>query len=213
MILADGRTVGFDHRVRDGQRIAVYPPFRSLDLGALPLVAAEPPPLLGFVLDGHLGKLARYLRLLGFDSRRDQDWTDPELVEISVGEGRVLLTRDVGLLMHGVLRHGYFVRATDPRRQVTEVAERFNLPPHIDAFTRCLACNGVLRDATRAEIASRVLPQTWKHFDDFRECPDCGRVYWEGSHYRRLQAVVAEVAGKSRERRGDGGSRESSGRA
>jgi len=193
LILANGRTAGFTYRVQDEDRIAVYPPFRSLDIESERLVSPASLPQLQFVLDGHLGKLARYLRLLGFDSTCDVAWADPELVEASTKEGRVLLTRDVGLLMHGVLTHGYFVRATDPRKQVIEVARRFELAPAIEAFTRCLACNGGLREVAKHEVMDRLLPQTREHFEQFRECPHCDRVYWKGAHYAKLREIVEDA--------------------
>ena len=205
MILADGCTVGFGYRVRDGDRIAVYPPFRNLAIEPERLVSRQPLPEPRFVLDGHLGKLARYLRLLGFDAVCSAEWTDPELVELSTGQDRVLLTRDVGLLMHGVLTRGYYVRATDPRVQVVEVADRFDLGRRVDAFTRCLICNGVLVVVAREEVADRLLPRTRELHDDFQECPDCGRIYWQGSHHAQLQVIVDEVTGKSTQATGDGG--------
>jgi uncharacterized protein with PIN domain len=195
LILANGRAAGFTYRVQDGDRIAVYPPFRSLDIESERLVSPEPLPEFRFVLDGHLGKLARYLRLLGFDSTYDAAWTDPELVGISTEEGRVLLTRDVVLLMHGVLIYGYFVRATDPREQVIEVAHRFDLASLVDAFTRCLACNGELAVVEKEEVVDRLLPLTRERYDEFQMCPTCGRVYWQGSHHTQLHEVVEDVTG------------------
>ena len=193
VILVNGIAVDFSYRIQDGDRISVYPPFQDFDREPTWRVSPEPLPEPRFVLDGHLGKLTRYLRLLGFDSAYDVEWTDPELVEISTREDRALLTRDIGLLMHGVLTHGYFVRATDPRKQLTEVARRFDLIALMDAFTKCTACNGELRAVEKDEIADRLLPRTQQHYDDFRRCTDCERIYWKGSHYPKLQEVVDHV--------------------
>jgi uncharacterized protein with PIN domain len=193
LILANGRAAGFTYRVQDGDRIAVYPPFRTLEIEPAWVVSPAPLREPGFVLDGHLGKLARYLRLLGFDSTYDVEWTDAQLVELSTREGRALLTRDVGLLMHARLTHGYFVRATQPRRQLIEVVRHFDLAPSVNAFTRCLACNSGLREVAKEEVADRLLPQTREHFDQFRECPHCDRVYWQGSHYAQLREIVEDA--------------------
>ena len=189
-ILANGAAVDFSYRVQDGDRISVYPPFQEFDVESAMRVGPDPVPEPRFVLDGHLGKLARHLRLLGFDSSYDAEWTDPELVRISTRETRTLLTRDIGLLMHGALTRGYFVRATDPREQLIEIACRFDLIASMDAYTRCTACNGRLQAVEKEEIADRLLPGTRQHYDDFRRCPDCERIYWKGSHYAQLQEIV-----------------------
>ena len=193
VILANGAAVDFSYRVQDGDRISVYPPFQQIDVEPTWRVSPEPLLELRFVLDGHLGKLTRYLRLLGFDSAYNVEWTDLELVETSTREARVLLTRDIGLLMHGVLAHGYFVRATDPREQLTEVTRRFDLVASMDAFTKCTACNGELKAVAKEEIANRLLPRTRQHYDDFRRCTDCERIYWKGSHHAQLQEIVDHV--------------------
>lgn len=194
VILANGEAVDFSYRVHDGDRISVYPPFHDFDVEPTWRVSPEPLSEPRFVLDGHLGKLTRYLRLVGFDSSYDVEWTDPELVEVSTREGRVLLTRDIGLLMRGVLTRGYFVRATDPREQLTEVVGRFDLVASMDAFARCTACNGELRDVEKEEIVDRLLPKTREHYDDFHRCTNCERIYWKGSHYARLKEIVDRVA-------------------
>lgn len=193
VILANGIAVDFSYQVQDRDRISIYPSFRDFDVEPTWRVSPKPPPEPRFVLDGHLGKLARYLRLLGLDSAYDAEWTDPELVEISTREDRTLLTRDRGLLMHGVLTRGYFVRAIDPHLQLTEVARRFDLISSLDAFTRCMACNGELRAVDKEAIADRLPPRTRQHYDDFRRCDDCERIYWKGSHYTRLLEVVDRV--------------------
>lgn len=193
VILANGIAVDFSYQVRDRDRISIYPSFRDFDVEPTWRVSPEPLPAPRFVLDSHLGKLARYLRLLGLDSAYDVEWTDPELVEISIREDRILLTSDRGLLMHGVLTRGYFVRAIDPHLQLTEVARRFDLISWLDAFTRCMACNGELRAVEKEEIADRLPPRTRQHYDDFRRCADCERIFWKGSHYTQLQEVVDRV--------------------
>ncbi len=193
VILADGGAVDFTYRVRDGDRIAVYPRFRTFAIESSWRVGPEPLSEPRFVLDVHLGRLTRYLRLLGFDSAYDPGMGDPQLVEVSTRESRVLLTRDIGLLMHGVLTHGYFVRAVDPSEQLTEVARRFDLMGSIDAFARCVACNGALQAVAKEEIADRLAEGTRRHHDDFRRCADCAQIYWKGSHYAQLQSVVDRI--------------------
>lgn len=190
LVVANGVSVDFSYVVRDGARVAVYPVFEAVDV--TPALRVRPAPLRDprFVLDVHLGKLAAYLRMLGFDTFYRNCFDDAELVRVSVEEKRILLTRDRGLLKHGVLTHGYWLRETDSRPQVTEVLRRFELKALIRPFTRCMACNGVLVDVPKAEAAQKVPPRVARAFDDFRRCGDCGRTYWRGSHYSRMQQWI-----------------------
>ena len=127
LVLVNGRSVGFDHRLGDGDRVAVYPVFEALDI--TPLVRLRPRPLrrTAFILDVHLGRLARGLRLLGFDSCYRNDFDDPDIIQRALREHRIILTRDRGLLQARAVRHGYWVRACDPEAQIMEVLTRFDL--------------------------------------------------------------------------------------
>jgi uncharacterized protein with PIN domain len=146
-----------------------------------------------FVLDVHLGKLAAYLRMLGFDTEYRTCFSDPELVRISVNDDRVLLTRDRGLLKHGALTKGYWLRATDSRAQLAETVSRFDLKASMRPFTRCMACNDELVDIAKVEALPDVPPRVAREFDEFRRCPGCRRVYWRGSHFRRMQEGIAAL--------------------
>lgn len=140
LIVANGEAVDFDHRLQDGERIAVYPAFRSLDISRLSWILRQPCRSSRFVADTHLGRLAAYLRMLGFDTLYRNDYEDQELATISAREGRVLLTRDAGLLMRAIVTWGYYVRATDPARQVVDVLERFDLASSMRPFPgACIA--------------------------------------------------------------------------
>lgn len=195
LILVNGESVGFDHPVRDGDRVSVYPVFEAFDIA--PLTRLRPRPLREprFVLDVHLGRLAAYLRLFGFDTLHRNDYDDPTLAAISAGEHRILLTRDRRLLMRKLVTHGYFVRTTQPRRQLLEVLDRFNLRRLQRPFTRCLHCNGVLETVPKAQVLSRLPPRTQQWYEEFRHCRSCGKVYWKGTHYRRLRQLVDAVTG------------------
>jgi len=193
VILANGTSVDFSYRLRGGDHISVYPMFESLDISPILRVRARPLRDPRFVLDVHLGRLARHLRLLGFDAAYGNEATDDELVLTSVGERRTLLTRDVGLLKRGAITHGYYVRARDPGQQAAEVVRRFDLRRLVSPFGRCLHCNGVLREASKVEVLDRLQPRTRLYYDEFRLCIACGRVYWKGSHYEHLARVVADL--------------------
>jgi len=194
LVLVNGESCDFARLIQNGDRVAVYPMFESLDI--TPVLRLRPQPLREpkFVLDVHLGKLAGYLRMLGFDTVYRSDCGDPELVRISAGQHRILLTRDRGLLKHSAVTHGYWLRETDSRRQTAEVVQRFDLAKSVRPLTRCMACNGTLEEASESEVADRV-PRgvlAWRH--EFRQCPDCRRVYWYGSHTRRMQHWIEHLA-------------------
>ena len=194
LIIVDGESVGYDHRVRPGDRIAVYPVFESFDISSIVEVRPEPLRHTSFVADVHLGRLARHLRLLGFDTSYDQRWDDPALARISQDEGRILLTRDVGLLKRSEVTHGYYVRSEDPIEQVVEVAGRFHLEDEMEPFTRCMLCSAELEDVDRTEISDRLPARTRQAVDDYRMCTGCGEIFWRGSHHPGLQRIVDAVA-------------------
>ena len=193
LILVNGESVNFRYLVRDGDRISVYPMFESLDIG--PLVRLRPTPLrvTRFVLDVHLGRLARYLRMLGFDTLYRNDCDDAELAELASRERRILLTRDLGLLKRSIVTHGLFVRATAPREQVREVVARLQLQRAILPFRRCVSCNGLLVAVSRGAVADRLEPGVCRHFRQFWRCGSCWQIYWQGSHYQRMQDWLREL--------------------
>jgi uncharacterized protein with PIN domain len=190
LLLVNGEPVSFEYIVQPDDRVSVYPPFTALDISGLTQVRPDPPPAPRFVLDVHLGKLATYLRLLGFDALFPEDYDDANLARISAEEGRIMLTRDRGLLKRGNVTHGYCLRSTDSRRQLLEVLRRYGLADAIRPFTRCLRCNGQLEPVPKAAIADRLEPGTREHYADFRRCRVCGQIYWQGAHFARLQAFV-----------------------
>ncbi len=193
LVLVNGVSRGFDWRVEDGDRISVYPVFEALDITGLTRLRPEPLREPRFVLDIHLGKLAAYLRMAGFDVLYRNCYTDEELAGVSSGEHRILLTRDVGLLKRGEVTHGYFVRETSPRKQLAEIVKRFDLGRLLRPFTRCMRCNGPLRPVAKAEVASSLPERTAALYDEFQRCPGCGRVYWKGGHHRRMQMIIDAV--------------------
>ena len=193
LILANGETVDFSYVVENGDRISVYPVFEALDVTSLVRVRPKPLRESRFVLDVHLGRLAAYLRMLGFDTVYGQDAADAELARISHQEHRILLTRDRGLLKRSLVTHGYYVRETNPRAQLIEIVRRFDLANSIQPFARCLRCNAVLVPAGKEEVVSRLPPRTVEWCDQFWRCPGCDRIYWQGAHYRRMQKLIESV--------------------
>lgn len=197
LVLAAGESVDFGYRVRDGDRISVYPAFRTLDVAAETRV--RPPALAEarFVLDIHLGRLATQLRLLGFDCLYWNDADDPTLARVSQEEERILLTRDRGLLKRRNVTYGYHVWETNPERQVLEVLRRFRLFDAVRPFSRCLHCNGPVRPVSKEAVLDRLEPKTRLYYDEFGQCAACERVYWKGSHYGQMASLVARYGGNA----------------
>jgi uncharacterized protein with PIN domain len=193
LILVNQRPVDFAYLVQPDDQIEVY---GSAPTSGEPTIGLLRPPLsppLRFVLDTHLGQLATYLRLLGFDALYRNDYDDAELAQISYVEKRVLLTRDRGLLKRKAVIYGFCVRASDPRRQIIDVLRRYQLAGEIRAWRRCLRCNGVLALTDKAQILEQLAPKTRLYYDEFHRCQSCRQIYWQGSHHARMQKFVESI--------------------
>ena len=197
LILVNDDSVDFSYIVRDGDRISVYPMFEAFDIQAASRVRPRPLRVIQFVLDVHLGKLARYLRLLGFDTLYRNDYDDAELARLASAEQRILLTRDRDLLKRAVVTHGFFVRATDPRRQIEEVLDRLDLYRTIQPFQRCARCNGLLTAVSRRQVWERLPPQTRRYVEAFWECGQCSQLYWEGSHMPSIRRFIENLRARA----------------
>jgi len=193
LILVDGKSVGFEHLLRGGERVSVYPMFERLDIS--PLNRLRPRPLRDprFIADVHLGKLARHLRMAGFDVLWANDWDDDFIVARSAGERRTILTRDKGMLRRSDVERGYFVRATGSEAQLVEVLRALQLEVLLAPFTRCRECNSVLEDVPKSEVEPSLPPKVRGFYDHFRRCPGCGRIYWQGTHYARMSNLINGV--------------------
>jgi len=193
LVLVNGDSVGFDYKLRDGDRVAVYPVFESIDIS--PLQRLRPAPLreTAFIVDVNLGKLARYLRMLGFDAVYDNRLDDREVVDIAVNEKRIVLTRDRRLLFRKAVTHGYWVRADDIDSQLKEVLTRLDLYGQIDPLRRCMECNGLIEAVDREQVWPGLEPLTRRYYDEFYRCAECHKVYWEGSHVTHMSGVIAEL--------------------
>lgn len=192
LILANGQSVSFDYRLQNHDRIAVYPAFKNLSIGSLARLREKPPGIPRFILDVNLGKLAKRMRLLGFDSVYRNNFQDAEVADIAAHEQRIVLTRDRRLLYLKQIDHGYWVRAVNIDRQLDEVLERYNLYGLIRPFARCLVCNGVLKAVPKAEVLHRLEEKTRLYYESFYQCVYCQRIYWEGSHIENMRQHYAK---------------------
>jgi uncharacterized protein with PIN domain len=190
LILVNGHSENFEYCVRNGDHISVYPVFESWDISAVNRLRPAPLRDTRFVLDTQLGRLAAYLRMLGFDTLYRKDYDNPDLVKISVDENRILLTRDRLLLMHRQITHGYYVREKQPRRQLLEIISRFDLSTSLKPLTRCLRCNGLTQPVSKATITHQLSPQTRSHHDEFWQCQRCQKIYWKGRHLTSLLSYI-----------------------
>jgi uncharacterized protein with PIN domain len=190
-ILVDGQPVNFAHVVEKDAMVDVYP-VQSLptqfEKHQLQIHCIK-----RFVVDGHLGKLARNLRLLGFDVAYDQQAQDRQLLGVMESEDRALLTRDRRLLMHAIVKAGYCPRSQNSDEQTIEVIRRFDLLDSIAPFTRCLRCNAPLQEVAKADVIEKLEPLTKIYYERFRRCTGCGQIYWAGSHFSKLQKRLDEI--------------------
>lgn len=149
-----------------------------------------------FVLDVHLGRLAAYLRLAGFDTLYRNDYSDDELASIAVGETRILLTRD--RVLRDRVPVGHFVRHTAPRRQLAEILRAFDLIDCVAPFIRCLRCNALLVTTPKAVVLDRLPPRVREIHDAFYCCPGCDRVYWRGTHCDAMTKALEQACFEAR---------------
>jgi uncharacterized protein with PIN domain len=192
-IFVNKRPVNLEYQLQDGDFVEAYPQdVPELPAAYIQLRPPVPAPT-RFVADTHLGRLAAYLRMLGFDTIYRNDYDDHQLAAIAAREGRVLLTRDRGLLKHKSVVYGFCPREVDPHWQLASILKRYRLGTQIEPWRRCIHCNGLLEDVEKTAILDRLEPKTKLYYDSFQMCDTCGRIYWQGSHFDRMAAFVAEV--------------------
>lgn len=193
LVLVNGGSVDFSYLIQDGDTISVYPVFESIDI--TPVIRLREKPLrdLRFIADASTGRLVRLLRMLGFDVLFYRGSDRYGMVDISVDQGRVILTRGTFLLKNSRITRAYCVRSDDPEEQLKEVIARFDLKGVICPFTRCLECNGGLATVDKEKVLDQLLPETQRDYNEFWQCDSCGKVYWKGSHYERMKEWVEGV--------------------
>jgi uncharacterized protein with PIN domain len=195
LILVNGVSVDFSYILVDQDRVSVYPVFELLDVTDVARLRPQPLRDPKFVVDVNLGRLARYLRLLGFDSLYRNDYVDSELVKICSEQGRIVLTRDRNLLKHSAITHGCFIHNTEPLRQIDEVVVRLDLANVAKPFKRCVRCNGLLQSVEKSVVKERLQPLTRRYYGVFWICGSCEQVYWKGSHYQKMMKLVEVILG------------------
>ena len=193
LILVHGESADFRRQLADGDRVAVYPRFEAMDVTPLLRVREHPLRNPRFVADAHLGGLAHMLRMLGFDTLYENHFHDDAIVALGEQDGRIVLTRDRELLKRRAVTHGCYVHALKSEEQLREIVGRLDLARSAKPFTLCLHCNVPLRPVDKASVLDRLPPKVREHYERFSTCDTCGRVYWEGSHWRNMRRVLDGV--------------------
>ena len=193
LILVNSNSVGFDYIINDGDDISVYPVFESLDISNIQHLRSKPLRQPKFICDVHLGRLARYLRMIGFDVYYKNDLSDEKIVKISSKGRRAILTRDIGLLKRNEVTHGYYVRNTKVEEQVKEIMSRFDLQKSIKEFSRCIECNEPLVTVEKNKMLDELLPKIIQSQDEFYRCPSCKKIYWKGTHYQQMLSFIKSL--------------------
>jgi len=194
LILVNSKSVTFSHRLQDGDTVSVYPVFESMDISNVTHLREKPLREPKYILDVQLGKLAKYLRMLGFDTLFENNYDDSEIVKIAKAEKRIILTRDVSILKIKAVTHGYWIRSQKPTEQITEVILRFDLYSNIKPLSRCIACNGIIKKTTKESVMNKLQPKTKLYYDEFYQCKSCKKVYWKGSHYYKMKSYIEKIA-------------------
>jgi uncharacterized protein with PIN domain len=200
LILVNRQPIDFDHTLARDAKIEVFPVETShpqVTEKRLQLTS-----IMNFIADGHLGKLTRNLRLLGFDVAYDQLADDRQLLNVMKRENRALLTRDRRLLMHAIVKTGYYPRSQNADEQTIEVIRRFDLFESIAPFTRCLRCNEKLREVAKVDVIKKLEPLTKIYYEQFRRCTGCGQIYWAGSHFEKLQKRIEIIQSRLTAKKG-----------
>lgn len=193
LILVNGKSVPFAYKLKEQDRISVYPVFESFDITDLSKVRPVPLRKIKFVLDVHLGRLAKHLRMLGFDASYNNSFNDEDLSQISHKERRIVLTRDKGLLKRKIITHGYYIRSRNLDEQLIEVIHRFDLSKSLKPFSICLMCNVPLVRVPKKKIAKRLPGLVATRYNRFSICPNCNRIFWQGSHWEHMQCKLKDI--------------------
>lgn len=192
LVLVNQQSVGLDYVLQDGDRVSAYPVFELFDISGIRKLKGEPLRNPRFICDVHLGRLCKYLRMLGWDTLYSNRYTPEDLIQLSGQEKRILLTRNYELTRHKKLTHSHWVQSSDPLEQIHELILKLDLSNKCNPLTRCLNCNQMIVPVEKEVILHRLQLRTEKYFNEFFMCPDCGQIYWKGSHYENMVQFIQQ---------------------
>lgn len=185
-----GQEIPFSTAGAADDTLEVYPLSPPVDVSTPTLLRPEPLAKIAFAVDVNVGKLATLLRMAGFDTFYRNYISDPELIEVALRERRILLSKDTDLLKRKEVVFGYLVREIHPENQLAEIVDLFGIKGQLKPLSRCLRCNGLLQPVGKEEIIEQLEPLTKEHYDSFRQCLGCDRIYWPGSHRDKMLLVL-----------------------
>ena len=184
----NGMAVDFSYPLQNNDKVEVYPAGTTVNSLLTSGTFQDK-----FILDVHLGKLAKALRLFGFDTRYENDYDDKKIIEIAEAEQRIILTRDVSLLKHKAVTMGCWIRSQHAEEQLQEVIKRYDLETKFKPFERCVECNGKIISVSKESVFDKLLPKTKLYYNDFFQCSNCKRIYWRGSHYEHMEGFIERI--------------------
>ncbi len=196
LILSNSEIVDFSYQLNNQDRITVFPKFFQLDVSSINKLGPDTPSDIKFIADVHLGKLAKHLRMLGFDCIWENNYDDLTIIELSTKENRIILTRDKGILKFAKVKYGYLIKSHNHFEQLVEIVERYDLINKINPFSKCIECNTSTKIIDKNKIIDRLEPKTKKYFFNFKICPKCNRIYWNGSHSEKMNKIIQQLKDK-----------------
>ena len=191
----DGREIDFSHIPAAGERLILLGPVPPADPCRPTRLRPQPVAAIRFLVDRNAGRLAKLLRMAGLDAELVRDLPPGETAALAADTGRILLSRDREVLKRCQVIHGRLIRAEEPEDQLDEIITLYGLAPVLRPWSRCMVCNTPLRPVAREKILHRLQPLTRRYYRDFSLCGGCGRIYWRGSHYRRMRETLERIAG------------------
>lgn len=193
LILVNQQSESFDYILRQGDRISVYPVFESFDISEVSKLREKPLREIAFVCDVHLGRLCKYLRMLGFDTSYSNNYTPQQMIEISNREKRIILSRSLNLIRHKEITRAYWIRSAKPLEQLKDLMNGLDIMKWAQPFTRCLNCNNTLKTVNKEDITDRLEERTAKYYTEFFRCTVCDQIYWKGSHYESMLEFIHQI--------------------
>lgn len=193
VILVNNQSVVFSYQLQYGDSVSVYPTFESFDVTDVTHLRSKPLREIKFVVDVHLGKLAKYLRILGFDTVYKNNYSAAEILKMARLQKRIILTRSVNILKNKSVEHGYWIRSLELVEQLAEIFFRFNLFKNARPFSRCIVCNSEIKPISKDSVIDKLPPNTKQFYNDFYQCQLCNKIYWKGSHYQRMVIFLEQL--------------------
>ena len=193
LILVNGRAVDFSYTLKENDRVSVYPVFETFDISSITSLRKKPLRDLKFICDVHLGRLAKYLRMLGFDTWYENKYTDKKILDLSDIQKRIILSKNKKLLKNKNVTRGFLLQSADPHLQLMEIINYFDLKSSAKPMSRCLRCNGIIEKISKKALGHRAKPTVLERYDMFFRCTKCDHIYWKGTHFESMMRWIEKI--------------------